>query len=736
MIKADQPIKDYTEDKLNRASFAKNVAEAIIHYSSSTSFCMGLYGEWGSGKTSLLNMIIEGIEEIAQDVVVVRFNPWLCSDSRQLVTQFFKQLAAAMKIKAKGKDTLYKIIDKYGEWFGITTAIPLLGSAFAAAGKALHDQATQHTEEHDNNLQAQKEEIIKRLVDSKTKIVVSIDDIDRLSEKEIISVFQLVKSMADFPDTFYLLAFDYDVVIKALGKVQNGDGKAYLEKIVQIPIEIPAPNMQSIHNTLFEYLNQIIGSIPEKKFDKAEWSELFLYGISKYITSIRDAIRYANVLSLKYHLLKDEVDVVDLLGITCLQVFEPYIYSRIPFYSDTLCGSLSPYSLQQRHSEEKEAKEKIEQLFSEGIQVSNTEAARNIIALLFPKAGSVMQNHFLSYSYDHRKCLAFNKVASSRCFMRYFSLSLESGDIPSGVIRRLLTEADENEIEEIIERYNSSGEIVQLLEKMDASIYDKSLTDYKTLNIEKLIAGIMSLWPVLEAPNNGFVIYPLDRKIQDCITGLLFLIDEQLRFPYIQALFKNTKIQVSSLARLLERFESQHGRFFEDKKEEEKKSVTIDQLSELEQILKKRAIEAIEDGSAIKQKHGLGFLWILGKIDEEYVSDIKTKLVTDDASLAQIICYCSSIGRFASRTVHNTRSVNTDRLSEFIDVEEAYQRMKKYVMLPAFLDCSEDIMFSVVAFILQYETKVAKENEDFGIIEERIIQEIKKIQNERHGLDD
>ena len=57
-------------------------------------------------------------------------------------------------------------------------------------------------------------------------------------------------------------------------------------------------------------------------------------------------------------------------------------------------------------------------------------------------------------------------------------------------------------------------------------------------------------------------------------------------------------------------------------------------------------------------------------------------------------------------------------------------------MLPAFMDSSKEIMFSVVAFILQYETKVDKENEDFGIIEERIIQEIKKIQNDGQELDD
>ena len=68
-------------------------------------------------------------------------------------------------------------------------------------------------------------QIIKKLKDEKIKIIVSIDDIDRLSDEEIVAVFQLVKSLADFPNTIYVLAFDYDVVVRALGKVQHGDGK-------------------------------------------------------------------------------------------------------------------------------------------------------------------------------------------------------------------------------------------------------------------------------------------------------------------------------------------------------------------------------------------------------------------------------------------------------------------------------------------------------------------------------
>ena len=730
MINADQPIKCNADDKLNRASFAKNVAEAVVHYSSESSFCIGLYGEWGSGKTSLMNMIVEHIEAMDDEAIVVRFNPWLCSDYRQLFSQFFKQLAAAMKLKTNMIQKLCRALDRYGEWFGVASLIPFVGNAVAAAGKAAQNQASQFVEEYDNNLQAQKDDITKLLVESKMKIIVSIDDIDRLSEKEIISVFQLVKSLADFPNTVYLLAFDYDVVIKALSKVQNGDGRDYLEKIVQVPFEIPAPNIENIQNTLFYSLNQIIDNVPEEKFDKAFWGKLFYYGISKYIASIRDVNRYVNVFSLKYSLLKDEVDLVDLLGITALQVFEPQIYTKLPYYAKSLCGCLDSIDYRYLQTEEKKIRESIDQMIIANDQVSNQEAMKNIVSLLFPKAGQAMQNHFPSIAYDRKKYLAEGKVASPQCFKRYFSLSLEDDAIPASVIRRFFNEAEIDEVEETIQKCNSSGRIVRLIEALDAYIYDRNLATHKTDKVQNIISALLRQWPFLEVHENGFIIYPLDWKIQNCITSLLNMLDANTRYSFILKKLSDETIQVSSLAHMIEGFESQHGRFFEDKKEEENKTVTIDQLMELEQCFRNRAVKAIEDHSAITQKNGLGFLWLLEKIDENYVKTIKPKLITDEVSLARVISYCTSSGRVASSTVHNTRNVKVDLLSEFIDVDVAYKRMKEFVETPGFLELEEDLEIDVIAFILHHD--ISKDDTDgyYGTSEERIRKEIDRIRND------
>lgn len=424
MISPDLPIMRSSEDKLNRESFAKSLANVILQSDFPTSFTVGLYGAWGSGKTSLLNMITEQIERSSTDVVILRFNPWLCSDPKQLITQFFKQLASAIKMKKTTTDAVCELVDQYADLFDVASLIPYAGAAIAAAGKMFTTKARKRMNLKSNDIQGQKDEIIRTMVKENLKIIVSIDDIDRLSEEEIIAVFQLVKALADFPNAVYLLAFDYDVVVRALGTVQHGDGREYLEKVIQVPFEIPAPSMASIHDALFSKLNGILGDIPDNRWNKATWADLFQYGVKNYIKSIRDVIRYSNVFYLKYQLLQDETDPVDLLGLTCLQVFEPIIYSNLNNYKDILCGSIGSYSYNYQKIEEDKIKKAVSHIFSDGI-AANEEAATSILGILFPKMEAVLGTPYsFGRYYDHRKFLINCNIAVPECFDRYFSLSL------------------------------------------------------------------------------------------------------------------------------------------------------------------------------------------------------------------------------------------------------------------------------------------------------------------------
>lgn len=722
MISPDIPITKSSEDRLNRESFAKSLANVLLQSSFPTSFTVGLYGSWGSGKTSLLNMVIEQVESQSSDVIILRFNPWLCADPKQLITQFFKQLASAIKIKKPAADTVCELVDQYADIFDAATLIPYIGTALAAAGKAVTNKARNRMNRKNNDMQGKKDEIIRKMVEENLRIIVSIDDIDRLSEEEIIAVFQLVKALADFPNAVYLLAFDYDVVVRALGEVQHGDGREYLEKVIQVPFEIPAPSMESIHDALFSKLNGILGDIPEKRWDKATWAELFQFGIRKYVHSIRDVIRYANVFYLKYQLLQDETDPVDLLGLTCLQVFEPAIYSVLYNYKDTLCGSISSYS-QRSRTDEDTVKKAVDEILSAGV-AANEEAAKNILGILFPKTGT-----FGGRYYDYRKFLINCNIAVPRCFDRYFSLSLEDDAISTATMRKLIYEANENELSTEITRLYQGGKIIRLLEEIEAYANKGDSKNIPAERAKILIRCLCRLWSSFEVEEKGFFTIPFAWRLLFCVDPLLEAINVAERFSFLQGIFEDKMVEAPILALLLQDFETQHGRYSDKEPNEDKQAISLDDLLELEPLFKSRCIDAIDSGTALSKCGGLNFLWMLSQLDEELVKHIKETLVTDDISLAKVISYCTSRGKTAVRLVVDTRQVNKKTLNEFIDVEEAYSRIDAFVTTRKFLLLSDEVQKDVVAFLIAKTRNNESGLTEGFIAEETIKEELQKIVN-------
>lgn len=108
MFNSDKPITKIEDDVLNRGNFSKQLAHAILAYTKTDNFVISLCGRWGSGKTSILNMVLDEIEKNVQPntddaPIIVKFNPWNYSDSSQLINQFFGVMLATLKSKCGGE---------------------------------------------------------------------------------------------------------------------------------------------------------------------------------------------------------------------------------------------------------------------------------------------------------------------------------------------------------------------------------------------------------------------------------------------------------------------------------------------------------------------------------------------------------------------------------------------------------------------------------------------------------
>lgn len=722
MITSDLPISKSSDDIFNRSSFAASLAKSIVYYSESSTFAIGLYGPWGSGKTSLLNMIVESVETMDSNIIILRFNPWLCSDPKQLVTQFFKQLSTAIKLKELPAEQVGKLIDQYGDLLDAANSIPTVGAVLAAGGKFLSKKLKTYIDNRSGDLQNKKNQIINKIEAEQIRILVLIDDIDRLSEDEIVAVFQLVKSLADFPNMIYVLAFDYSVVVSALNNVQSGNGKAYLEKIVQVPFEIPAPNMESIYDLLISKLNSILEGITDEQFDQNMWAELFRTGLKKYIKSIRDVIRYTNVLTLKYQLLQNEVNPLDLLGVTCLQVFEPFVYSRLPGFKDIICGSPINYAQDYQKAKEQKIKNAISMLTKPAESITDIDGTINILGLLFPKIRSVAESSTIfGQTYNRQNPLIAHKISASECFDRYFALSLEQDAISNEAIQNFIFNLDEAELDAELIQYYRQGKLFRLLDEISAYATNKnSISEDRAVVITKVL---LEKWNEFDCPDRGFFDIPFNWRLLFCTDPLLKAIEPSSRFSYVQSLFENKKIHPSTLSLLMQDFENQLGRFKGDDSDDgfnENPLLPLDDVLELEQVFKRRAVEQLDSSNIIHQKNGLNFLWMLGQLDADLAAEKKRQLVSDDSSLIEIIGYCTTQGRALSSVVSKTRRTNLESLKEFIAVEKAYQRVKALIENGKFVNLALEDQLNIGAFIMEVERPESKRHFEHSLSDDTI----------------
>ena len=335
MLKEDKDI-NIEEDSLNRANFAKNLATNIQNYFNrneiNNCLTIGLMGEWGSGKTSLLNMTEHYLKD--SDIKIIKFNPWLYSTYHQLVEQFFDEL---IKEFTNSKDnSLMNILKRYK--FKVNELELLKKIAVSAsllydskAGTSLENILPYSSEEE--NLASLKEKIDEQFVNQ--KVVCIIDDLDRLSRDEIAEMFKLIKIMADFKNMVYLVAFDKDFVADAL-KIDYG-GERYIEKIINVPLKVPSIDYSEIKEILIKNFKRISREYGEN-LDFGRLNRFLDFGTDQYgkkcgilyfFKNMRDIIRFINILEFNLELVKEEVNFVDFIVITVIQVFYSEVYDKI-----------------------------------------------------------------------------------------------------------------------------------------------------------------------------------------------------------------------------------------------------------------------------------------------------------------------------------------------------------------------------------------------------------------------
>lgn len=444
MFNTDKPIKTNRQDCLKRTNFSKQLAKAILSYTKQDNFVISLCGKWGSGKTSIINMVVEEMNELTKNKedkpIIIQFNPWNYTDSDQLISQFFSTLQNKLS-NYKSNENLRNIgnlFQNYGSILDYTKYIPVVGKYFKPVrglfkgfGKSAENKYLK-----DNTIESQKDKIITALKGQNQKFIIIIDDIDRLTNSQIRSIFQLVNNIAGFPNMIYLLSFDREVVTRALEEVQNCDGNEYLEKIIQVPFNVPEASKKVINNIL---IDRVDGILEENNYaisaeNNSYCADVVNNSVLPFIDSVRDINRILNSFEFKYGFMKNEVHPIDLLAITTLQICVPDVYLWIEQNKDDLLGN--PYINYY-------GKDNMEKLKDDFFKKCETLYPKNALLIikalksLFPLFAKIVgETHFSNDLIDELR--RKNRIASQDRFDRYFNLSLEDIQISNEVINQTI----------------------------------------------------------------------------------------------------------------------------------------------------------------------------------------------------------------------------------------------------------------------------------------------------------
>jgi predicted KAP-like P-loop ATPase len=332
---SDRPETDPGHDAFGYAPFARRIARAVSETPSPEGLVMAIHGPWGSGKSTLLNFVRHEITKLPAErrPIVIDFNPWWFDGQQNLAAQFLAQFSARLPRDSEALreigDTIAKYADAVGNLLATSTGIPWLSkSSFLL--KLLKGK--------EKDVPTLKAEISTTLRESGLRFVFLIDDIDRLTPEEIREIFKVVKALADFPNTVYLLAFDRKTVVEALQAHHQVDGEAYLEKIVQAPFSLPAIDRSRLRTRFQLDLGRLVDRFPRPEIDRAHWANVYVDGLDPYLQKPRDIVRIMNALIVTYPAVAGEVNTVDFVAMEFLRLFEPAVYATIRDNSDMFTG--------------------------------------------------------------------------------------------------------------------------------------------------------------------------------------------------------------------------------------------------------------------------------------------------------------------------------------------------------------------------------------------------------------
>ena len=359
----DEALGQGKEDGLDISNHTKALTKFIRE--TDTPITIGIQGEWGSGKTSLLNQIHYGLANLKEAEIKengsykqIWVNSWehslLCTPEEcliKIINQIINELIGSDVDKKRGEQITAGVKNVLQGALRIGGAV-----ALGSAGKDLADgiigENTNSIAELKHTLAELVKDICSRESNPFQKIVVYVDDLDRIPPPDAVSILELLKNIFNINKCVFVLAIDYGVVVKGLiGKFgkptpeNEWEFRAFFDKIIQLPFMMPMGEYD-IGKYVKDLLEEIEYYSVEEGGDELEdelLKELVLDSIGGNPRSIKRLVNSLALIKIFLDLnreenieavLGDKNQATIMFALVCLQISFPEIYELLVRYPD------------------------------------------------------------------------------------------------------------------------------------------------------------------------------------------------------------------------------------------------------------------------------------------------------------------------------------------------------------------------------------------------------------------
>lgn len=464
----NDPIGTECADELSRGDFVQQIVSVLAgRYLGTHALFLGIYGAWGEGKTSVMNLVERQMSDNHR-IVFVRFQSWEHEAKEDLPYVLFMQIARRLADR----------LDLWTGWLLMRYAVLIVPRrliSIAGPFEWVLDIIVRFVNVF-SSVPSLAEKIARRLKAIDAKIVVVVDDVDRLEKDDVRTLLRVLRTVGDVGRFVYCILANRDYLASCIQEFKpegdpDGDefGRHYLRKIINLELELPRVPKASLASIFVEKLNRILEEYQLGAFS-SEFASLSYF--EAHVQTYRDALRLVNELIVRLGYFKTKtihdfvVHLDDLVAVSIIHLFDPVFWQALYDHHDLLektddCSWISKcqidadkvdaaFGLKEEDNPHKELRQRFLKEYL-GLDLGNDDHG----------------NPVYHYDVDQRKAELDRRLSALACFHMYYSGTvpvLVEASVLRGVKERL---DDEGALFSFLKEQNSKGLLLRVLEYLE-----------------------------------------------------------------------------------------------------------------------------------------------------------------------------------------------------------------------------------------------------------------------------